>query len=43
MTAFDLSGRVALTIGGIGGIGIGMKQGLARAGATILVVDCENE
>ena len=34
MTAlFDLSGKVAIVTGGNGGIGLGMAQGLADAGA----------
>jgi 2-deoxy-D-gluconate 3-dehydrogenase len=36
-TIFDLSGRVALVTGGNGGIGLGMAQGLARAGATLAI------
>ena len=35
---FDLSGRVAVVTGGNGGIGLGMAEGLAGAGASILVV-----
>src|SRR6478609_3693908 len=35
---FDLSGKVAIVTGGNGGIGLGMAQGLADAGATIAVV-----
>ncbi len=34
---FDLRGRVAIVTGGNGGIGLGMAQGLAQAGAAILV------
>ena len=34
---FDLSGRVALVTGGNGGIGLGMAQGMADAGAMIMV------
>jgi len=36
--AFDLSGKVAIVTGGNGGIGLGMAQGLADAGADIAVV-----
>lgn len=35
--AFDLSGRVALVTGGNGGIGLGMAEGLAKAGASIAI------
>ena len=35
---FDLSGKVAIVTGGNGGIGLGMAMGLAKAGATIVVV-----
>lgn len=34
---FDLSGKVALVTGGNGGIGLGMAQGLAAAGASIAI------
>jgi 2-deoxy-D-gluconate 3-dehydrogenase len=37
MSLFDLKGRVALVTGGNGGIGLGMAQGLAAAGADIVV------
>jgi 2-deoxy-D-gluconate 3-dehydrogenase len=37
MKLFDLTGRVAVVTGGNGGIGLGMAQGLAAAGATIVV------
>jgi 2-deoxy-D-gluconate 3-dehydrogenase len=37
MTPFDLSGRVALVTGGNGGIGLGMAQGLAAAGAKVAI------
>jgi len=35
---FDLSGKVAIVTGGNGGIGLGMAQGLAAAGARVAVV-----
>ena len=34
---FDLAGKVALVTGGNGGIGLGMAEGLARAGASVVV------
>ena len=34
---FDLRGKVALVTGGNGGIGLGMAEGLAAAGATIAI------
>lgn len=34
---FDLSGKVAIVTGGKGGIGLGMAQGLAAAGATVVI------
>jgi NAD(P)-dependent dehydrogenase (short-subunit alcohol dehydrogenase family) len=34
---FDLTGKVALVTGGNGGIGLGMAEGLARAGADVVV------
>ena len=37
MKLFDLSGRVAIVTGGNGGIGLGMAQGMAGVGATIVV------
>ena len=35
---FDLTGRVAIVTGGNGGIGLGMAEGLAGAGAEVLIV-----
>ena len=37
MNPFDLSGRAALVTGGNGGIGLGMAEGLARAGAKVAI------
>jgi 2-deoxy-D-gluconate 3-dehydrogenase len=37
MSMFDLSGRVAVVTGGNGGIGLGMAEGLAAAGATVVL------
>jgi NAD(P)-dependent dehydrogenase (short-subunit alcohol dehydrogenase family) len=35
--AFDLTGKVALVTGGNGGIGLGMADGLAQAGADVVI------
>ncbi|MBV9190889.1 MAG: SDR family NAD(P)-dependent oxidoreductase, partial [Betaproteobacteria bacterium] len=37
MDLFDLKGRAALVTGGNGGIGLGMAEGLARAGAKVAI------
>jgi len=37
MDLFDLSDRVALVTGGNGGIGFGMAEGLAAAGAAVMI------
>ena len=34
---FDLTGKVAVVTGGNGGIGLGMAQGLAKAGARVVI------
>jgi len=38
MKMFDLTGKTAIVTGGNGGIGFGMAQGLADAGATVAIV-----
>ena len=37
MNNFNLEGRVAIITGGNGGIGLGMAEGMAHAGATIVI------
>ena len=37
MNGFDLQGKVALVTGGNGGIGLGMAEGLAAAGADVVI------
>ncbi|MBI4939438.1 MAG: SDR family oxidoreductase [Actinobacteria bacterium] len=43
MTGLDLSGRRALVTGGAQGLGEGMAQALAAAGATVAVADVQDE
>ena len=41
MSLFDLSGRVAIVTGGNGGIGLGMAEGIAAAGATVVLAGAQ--
>ncbi|MFW5834402.1 MAG: SDR family NAD(P)-dependent oxidoreductase [Pseudomonadota bacterium] len=43
MDLFDLTGKVALVTGGNGGIGLGMAEGLAGAGATVAIAGRDAE
>ena len=43
MKLFELKGRVAVVTGGNSGIGLGIAQGLAAAGAAIVVAGRRNE
>jgi 2-deoxy-D-gluconate 3-dehydrogenase len=43
MNPFDLTGRIALVTGGNGGIGLGIAQGLAQAGAHVAIVGRNTE
>src|SRR4051812_14990678 len=43
MMLFDLSGKVALVTGGNGGIGLGMAQGMASCGASIVIAGRNEE
>jgi 2-deoxy-D-gluconate 3-dehydrogenase len=42
-TLFDLDGRVAIVTGGNGGIGLGMAEGLAAAGAAVVIAGRNTE
>ena len=39
MSKFDLTGRKALVTGGARGLGAGMAEALARAGASVMIGD----
>ena len=43
MKLFDITGKVAVITGGNAGIGFGMAQGLAAAGATIVIAGRRND
>ncbi|MBW1763800.1 MAG: glucose 1-dehydrogenase [Deltaproteobacteria bacterium] len=40
---FSLKGKIAVVLGGAGGIGVGLAKGLGRAGATVIVSDLNQE
>ncbi|WP_030255609.1 SDR family NAD(P)-dependent oxidoreductase [Streptomyces violens] len=43
MTPYDLTGRTALVTGGAQGLGAGMAEALARAGAAVVIGDVQKE
>ena len=43
MTVFDLTGRRALVTGGAQGLGEGMAQALAAAGARVVIADLQDD
>ncbi|MET7989713.1 SDR family NAD(P)-dependent oxidoreductase [Amycolatopsis sp. NPDC005232] len=43
MVSYDLSGRTALVTGGAQGLGAGMAEALAKAGATVVIADVQEE
>ncbi|AZG47598.1 SDR family NAD(P)-dependent oxidoreductase [Gordonia insulae] len=43
MTSYDLTGRVALVTGGAQGLGAGMAEALAAAGASVAIADVQNQ
>src|SRR5882757_9664961 len=43
MSVYDLTGRKALVTGGARGLGAGMAEALARAGAAVVIGDIQDE
>lgn len=43
MSVYDLTGRKALVTGGARGLGAGMAEALARAGAAVVIGDIQEE
>ena len=41
MSVYDLAGRKALVTGGAQGLGAGMAEALARAGAAVVIADID--
>ena len=41
MSAFDLAGKLAIVTGGASGIGVGISELLAEAGATVVIADID--